>query len=541
MFERSHRDFHKVLCDLPDELLVKVLLNLDGYSLLQAQRTNVRLCRLIRDEKALQYSSELSIAGMEDGPESAPFTVEERMARLKDYVSAWEELKCRGQDAFTVRNPSLWAVTGGLVSYGEITPKTGSTKLVFRKLQSRTRCIHGQKWMHEVPVEVQLFTADLSQDLFVFASMRPSTTAHSRTLRIAFNHISTGGSHVKAKHPFIDHEVPFEPIPSEVLVCLNYVTISCKEFVELDHDVEDTDGGETVFFVYDWLTGELKYRIKDHIQYFTFLSHKDVLFMVTHKAQQFACMLVIVDVNNQHSPDRCSVTTTLLLPELLPGSKVPDVFVHSRPRFTPMSGFATSDRVPFRTAPESRLVAITIRFYPASPYIFCVPLSTIKPFMSNESRDVSKLADCIEHGIPWEKWGAKGSSIITDAGISDVCFTWGSRCVFPSIGRRHRARYIKVCDFNPLALKRRIGTTEVQLRGGSLQRFPLLVFDPNTISKGEDFVEDVTTSLPYWVGNAGKLHAQHVLILEDHLVFVNDGGDNEDEDEVYTINIYEIS
>ncbi|TDL21249.1 hypothetical protein BD410DRAFT_310039 [Rickenella mellea] len=164
MFEKPYSAITKVLLsDLPDELLVKIFLELDVYSLLQAQQTNVRLCTLIRDEKTLQYSMELSIAGMEDGPENAPFSVEDRMARLKDYVSAWEGLRCQSEETLTVRNPSLWAVTGGLVSYAEFSAQKKTTKMVFRKLPSRTRCIDGQTWVHEVPDMVQAFTADLSQ------------------------------------------------------------------------------------------------------------------------------------------------------------------------------------------------------------------------------------------------------------------------------------------------------------------------------------------------------------------------------------------
>ncbi|TDL21248.1 hypothetical protein BD410DRAFT_899056 [Rickenella mellea] len=553
MFEKPYRAVRKLLlCDLPDELLVKILLNLDGYSLLQAQQINVRLCKLIRDEKALQYSLELSIAGMEDGPENAPFTVEERMARLKDYVSAWEGLRCQGEETFTVRNPSIWAVTGGLVSYGEISVQTGTTKLVFRKLPSRTRDIADRTWIHEVPVAVQLFTADLSRDLFVFGSARPSTPS-SVSLRIGFNHISTGRRHTQAKHPFIDHEVPFEftePTIFEVLVCQTYMAVSCKEFIDYDGDNWEAVRNhfpKTSFFVYDWLTGELIFQITDHIQDFTFLSDKDVLLLVTPKAPPYAYMLVVVDINNQHSPERCSVTTSLLLPELVPHLRdpQPDVSVHSRPQFTPMGGFATSDRIPFRTASESRILAIRLEFEPSWPPVVFVPLLTIKPFMNSEMREVSRLSECAEQSVPWEVWGANGSTRVMEAPMSDVCCTWGSRCIFfrsTFLERwRIRAERVKICDFNLLSLKRRMGTTEFQQTDAPSPGLPRLVLDPNTIAKGTYFEESVTTSLPYWVDYAGMSETLNAFILEDHIVFVHGFGPDVDKDDVYTLRVSQIS
>ncbi|TDL21225.1 hypothetical protein BD410DRAFT_789980, partial [Rickenella mellea] len=542
-----------LLCDLPHELLVKVLLNLDGLSLLRVRQTGVRLCKLIKEEMVLQYSLELSIAGMEDGPENAPFTTEERMARLKEYASSWERLRFHDPETCKVRHPNLWGVTGGLLYYGEIDVQKRTTTLVFRKLPSRTRCIEGWIRTHEVPVRALLFTADLSQDLFVFAYKRPSSASYSVTLRIAFNHISTGRSHMDANRPFIDHAIPFEANETTIFdvgICANFVTISCKHLVQDDAQHLENGGyryPETFIFVYDWHTGALTFRIQGHIQDFAFLSHKHVLLIATPQTTPCACMLVVVNLNNQPTPDRCYVAKTLLLPKFLPGSRIPDVLAHSLSRFAPVGGFAASDRVPFRTTPESRLVTITFRSTHGNPLIFCVPLSTISPFMNSESREVSELSECMDHGIPWEDWGEKGSSIITMAGIPDVCFTWGNRCAF--LSARIRARYIMVCDFNPLALKRRMGTTEVQLRGGPSQRFPLLVLDPNTESKGETFVDDVTTSLPYWMGNAGRLHAQEVIILEDHLVFVTDrswddgggggGGDDDNDNDCYWFEIYQ--
>ncbi|TDL21250.1 hypothetical protein BD410DRAFT_310061 [Rickenella mellea] len=176
-------------------------------------------------------------------------------------------------------------------------------------------------------------------------------------------------------------------------------------------------------------------HITDHIQSFTFLSQKDVLLTMSPKATPYACMLVVVDLDKQASPNRCSVTTTLLLPELLPDSKVMDVVVHSGPR---MGSFAASDRVPFRTARENRLVTITLQFHLGYPLVFCVPQSTINNFMNSKSREVSKLSECMEQGIPWENWGPQGSSMITDVAILDGCYTWGSRCIFESTRQASR-------------------------------------------------------------------------------------------------------
>ncbi|TDL21251.1 hypothetical protein BD410DRAFT_310027 [Rickenella mellea] len=546
MFEKPYRANRKVLfCDLPNELLVKILLNLDGYSLLQAQLTNVRLRRLVTDERAVQYSLELSIAGMEDGPQNAPFSVDERMARLKDYVSAWEGLCCSGEETFTVRQPCIWTVTGGLISCAVFSPKTGTTKLVFRKLSSRTRCIDGQTWIHELPNKVEIFNADLSQDLFVFGSVHPRTPS-SVSLRIGFYHISTGESHMNANCPFIEHEVPFKTKPNdfEVLICLSSVAISCKESIdeEAEHSGdEDQHSPKITLFIYDWHTGELIFQITDYIQCFSFLSHKDVLLTATPKATPSDYMLVVVDLTNRTTPNQCFVSTTLLLPESLSQLGERNIYVHSRPWFTPMGGFTTSDRVPFRTAPESRLVTITFQFHHRHPLVFCVPLSTFQNFMNIESREVSRLSECVEQGIPWEEWGPKGSTTMTNTAVFDACYTWGSRCIFWSTSRggRIRSESIVVRDFNPLSVKRRLGIniTEGQRRGAT-HALPFFLY-PNTVSNGVDFVEDDTAALPHWEEHLGISDAKVVLMLEDHLVFVHGGSADVDHD--FTFRVTQIS
>ncbi|KDQ64097.1 hypothetical protein JAAARDRAFT_216100 [Jaapia argillacea MUCL 33604] len=77
---------------LPDELIVDILHHLDLRSVLRCQQVCRRLENVIKISALLQYKSELTAAGMVDGPPHGD-TIPIRLAMLKEYTAAWKEKK----------------------------------------------------------------------------------------------------------------------------------------------------------------------------------------------------------------------------------------------------------------------------------------------------------------------------------------------------------------------------------------------------------------------------------------------------------------
>ncbi|TDL21222.1 hypothetical protein BD410DRAFT_789976 [Rickenella mellea] len=577
MLENTHNcvDRKAELSKLPDELLVKILRNLDATSLLRAQQANVRLCNLIKSEKALQYQLELFIAGMVDGPESAPFTLEERMARLKEYTSAWEFLDRKEPETFKVREPGIWNMTGGLLSYGRFSGTgyggTTITTLVFKKLASRTRCIEGRVWSYDIPGKVHLMETDLYQDLLILVTTDPTTEAQSVIMHIAFHQLSTGEAHPNAKRPVVSQEVGYEAVEPNrrfISICRNYVAILCYEVIDgnrrpRDYVDNDEHLSDSQFFIIDWETGDLIWRINDAIRSFTFISENLVLLALSSNSKDapLSGVLAVVDFSNQHRASCYSVTSALVLPMLNTDSVASEIFVQSSPPPREVNqSTAFPDPIPFSTDPESRLITVNLFVHRQLQFFFCIPLSTIRRSMCGEAQEVTRLMDCVEQGLPWESWGPQGTRVILGPhtarfptqmkefiGIPGVCCAWGSRCTseYGGAGRPVLTIKPKLFDFNPLLFKRKLHEIGTDERG---ENSLVLIDDSSTVDnssamyRGTDTCQfGITTSLPYVVRKRLRFKFYVIMFNEDHLIVIHRNRQQDDDGVLRPFDIYQIS
>ncbi|TDL21220.1 hypothetical protein BD410DRAFT_308627 [Rickenella mellea] len=490
---------------------------------------------------------ELSIAGMVDGPESSPFTSQERMARLKDYVSAWEALQFQDPETIKVREPCIWNMTGGLLSYGTFDTGHGNgsattTNLVFRKLASRTRCIEGRVWSYDVPRKVYLMDTDLYQDLLILVTMDPTIEAQCAIMHISLHQLSTGEAHPKAHRPLIDHEVAYEIVePNRCFIstCRNYVAILCYKMVNSDDDQSDVHVSDAMFCIYDWESGDLAWCIKDSIRSFTFISESHVLLALLPNSKDSPCagVLAVVNFIDQHRLSCYSVTTALLLPILATNSVAYDISVRSSPPpgvVGPSAAFP--DPIPFSTAHDSRLITVNLHLHQSKQFLFCIPLSTIRRFMGGEAQVVTRLIDCVEQGLPWESWGPDGSQMTWRVGQPAVCYSWGNRCSVERTGQVWRSRFPICCDFNPLLFKQHLRDIQTN---GELENSSVLIDNANTNGTGI-FQGDMSTSLPCMMKRMPGLFLFGVVMLnEDHLVRLTASVDNDGD--IQRFDIYQIS
>ncbi|TDL21219.1 hypothetical protein BD410DRAFT_789972 [Rickenella mellea] len=502
---------------------------------------------------------ELSKAGMVDGPDSSPFTLDERMARLKDYVSAWEAPQLHDPETIKVREPCIWNMTGGLLSYatfgtGNDDGSATTTNLVFRKLASQTRCIEGRVWSYDVPGKVYLMETDLYQDLLILVTMDPITEVRCAVMHISFHQLSTGETHRNAKHPVITQEVGYEAVePNQrfISLCRNYVAILCYEVINDDREPCDYVGSDEVhvsdsqFFIIDWESGDLIWRINDAIRSFTFISENLVLLALLSNSKDppLSGVLAVVDFSNQHRASCCSVTSALLLPILTTNAVAYEISVRSSPPPKALNQSAViSDHIPFGTDPESRLITVNLHVRRWTQFLFCIPLSTIQRSitMCGGAQEVNRLMDCVEQGLPWESWGPQATQMISRVGLPGFCYAWGSRCTFALAGRVRRSRYVKFCDFNPLLVKEHLHSIQTTGEGKKSQ---MHINNPK-ISDIGIFQGGDTTSLSYLESSARLFEIGDLMFNEDNLLIINRDSQEDDEDEdgdSRTFDIYQIS
>lgn len=82
--------------DLPPEICIQILSQLEWNELLVAQRVSKAFKTLI-ETSMLQYRISLGIAGYEDGPDSHPMPVAERLSAFRALQSAFSRLEFRNK------------------------------------------------------------------------------------------------------------------------------------------------------------------------------------------------------------------------------------------------------------------------------------------------------------------------------------------------------------------------------------------------------------------------------------------------------------
>ncbi|KAJ2932762.1 hypothetical protein H1R20_g4351, partial [Candolleomyces eurysporus] len=126
----------------------------------------VDVCSQFRDiidrDPNLQYQLDLASAGLEDGPPTGG-SLTQRHEALKQYTSAWNQLKWSKEIEVPMMRSGLWELYGGVL--GQNTHEGGFT---FTRLPSVLRGIEEKTWTVDSPgFEYRDFTMDHGQDLLV--------------------------------------------------------------------------------------------------------------------------------------------------------------------------------------------------------------------------------------------------------------------------------------------------------------------------------------------------------------------------------------
>ncbi|KAF9244554.1 hypothetical protein BU15DRAFT_85930 [Melanogaster broomeanus] len=184
---------------LPLELVIHILTFLSYRDLL----TCSQLCRLlhttIKQNALLQYTIELAVGGMQNGPPGVMAHVN-RLTTLRNSQAAWNKLKWTDWKDVPMLQGTLYELYGGI-----LVQSTHLGGLVFRRLPSHYRGIEEHVWSLDLhDVTLRDFTLDPAQDLLVLIA-RPVLRTGVNDARIEISthlrSLTSGKEHPLATQP----------------------------------------------------------------------------------------------------------------------------------------------------------------------------------------------------------------------------------------------------------------------------------------------------------------------------------------------------
>ncbi|TDL28269.1 hypothetical protein BD410DRAFT_782245 [Rickenella mellea] len=506
------------LCDLPTELLTNILLKLDFLSLLRVQPVNRLIYAIIKEHKVLQYTIELGIAGMVDGPADASLTTEERLRGLEHYQKMWRHLTWSKHDVIPMEGGNIWELAGGVLAQGKPPTQIGSTDMVFNQLPSPTRRIEARSWSLHFDVHVRDFTIDPFQDLIVLISETYVQASEDWCISLHFRTMSSNHNHPLAKAPLIRCSVPDSPGSYVIAVCQTYVGLLCS----MSMRNFEVDGSDMRFFIWDWCTGQVQVDQAEDIYSFAFLSNRHVLIAIPTREDppedtEVSAALVIVDFQKRAalSSQTCFVVSSFHLPEISEGFGIRDVLIRSDPSFSfGQQGDDSTPSAPFQLSPENRIFVITFELSNTRKRpILVVPLSTFVPHLNNVPVESSISERWRQLGVRWSDWGSQGSRMLTlhnPLSLTWVCYVYGSRFVYHTPGNG----LSMVFDFNPWSVHSKPD-----------DRSEMRVINWPTTINLDHFSERVTTHLPFtaiMIHGIDRSFTSAGMLTEDHLITVDD-------------------
>ncbi|KAL5478455.1 hypothetical protein ACEPAI_2639 [Sanghuangporus weigelae] len=352
------------LDDLPTELLVKIILELDWRSVLRLQLVNSAFNEIVTTHLAVQYHIELGISGMVDGPPIpyAPFSTDERLRRLRVYQSRWKHFDFKRAQTVRKVTGSVWELASGVLAQGVSTSvaehigRTAVRKLLFTRLPSSARVeSRTREWTHEYPdFAIRDFTMDPTQDLLVLlreSSGSGGTHAHGGSIHggggggddmnqaeIHLRSLRTSEKHADAKHGVLVHG-----LHGGTTRATSHSLQICQDRLAILHKARAGHWPEKLV-VYDWKKGKLLFEISFcGIMSYAFLTPQHLLFAVQPFNVMPAChgdhqpRLIICNIDYTAAlspsghPESYAAICEFHLPELKQYADVVDILIRTDP------------------------------------------------------------------------------------------------------------------------------------------------------------------------------------------------------------------
>ncbi|KAI9059224.1 hypothetical protein FKP32DRAFT_1606257 [Trametes sanguinea] len=421
------------LLELPSELQVRILSNLDAKSILACRQASPELEHTIDDTLELQYQLELELAGMVDGP-PGPASIRDRLDALRAYRRAWDAGEHPVQRISTINGFNthigpliFWieAITGSLRIYRP--PET------FCGLAERELTFEGMEVQVASYPGYYSFVIDPAQDLLVYCwDTSPAPIGHTYA-KCAFASLSQNyQAHPLASRSFTSC------LP--VTAWGTYASARCRGDL-VEWTVGCGENAHAEMMVINWKTGIIIWVSAPKCSWLSgrhFAVANSIIQHMHGTSGQDAMRLIsdthVLVVNDLYSPS-CSLRIYAFDPSASADAPLvtEDNFLHTlelpsctdavcnrsvRVQFQSSPAFAEDDRPLFLHDPHLSLLVLTINLYfrardfsGDSPtgefYLLLVPLETLL-------RARLTTGDRPPRGsvIPWEDWGPQGTRML---------------------------------------------------------------------------------------------------------------------------------
>ncbi|KAJ6497106.1 hypothetical protein C8R47DRAFT_333319 [Mycena vitilis] len=432
--------------NLPSEILILILYNLDFPGLVSCTATNRRVKSIIDSSALLQYRLAAQIACVEDNAGNTSMTSAQRLSALDKRQTAFAELiptsvRTIQMDEFPILN--VYALSGGIFVMTEADRRA----LRWTPLASdEPTPVWERLEFDEYILEFSLAIPE--EDLLVVVTSRTPPQvplAADATIKLHFLQISTKSAHPRAKEPIID--VSMVPSPDAGVGCPAFeLDISGSRVVLLVLYAENAFRipipGIPLnrLLVYDWTQGRLQTDLSDNYSAAIFLSADVVLLPQLHTGT-----LDLRSIPDAQEYTAAGPEISLQLPQLAPHCRY-DI---ARVEYNPKSSDApSSTHLPFHSSYIDSLVVLQIDVDTGEmgfrTLFLIVPRRALLHQIYTHPRN-----KCLE----WAEWGPPITRWL-DAGIyihewpTIVC---GQRCVFLKPDSS-----IRLLDFNPHTRNKRV-------------------------------------------------------------------------------------
>ncbi|KAI0354449.1 hypothetical protein OH77DRAFT_502769 [Trametes cingulata] len=499
----------KTLLDLPRELLVEILKDLEYREVARCRRVCTLLNSLIDTSSALLYLIELGVEGLIDGRPGGCCT-SERLAQLlerrKRWLTLdWSHVHSLAPQEVIPQSPLPYELQGG--TFLNVRNRAGQV-VINRTLLPTRADPHSEHTNHVLDMHALDITADLTQDLLVMLDVLGRVKVWS---------LSTYAAHPKAAEPVLRPEGS----PVLIVTAALYIAHDLVALVEWSDSVYVT--------IWNWRTGRtILLGNGSSLPYLAtglaWLSPRAFVLADASRGELAVFSLHGIDCISSPGPrsfHNLPACARLQLPRIDRGWHISHFQLDTTPLLAELPRGAA-----FAPAPDAHVVVFTLQYVThnhrrvSSRYMGFV-----------HSRYLMEWLDARPEGepprvVPWTEWGPRNTRVMTRTltGAAFARYVYGQKVVYS----RHRPRpwrqLISVYDFNvrPRRIAAiRAGSSSAPSGGMTLvddeseledytgaetskQAYVEVVDWPTVIRRDSQsalqchpFVEDVESSLPY--------------------------------------------
>ncbi|KAG5353585.1 hypothetical protein C0989_005103 [Termitomyces sp. Mn162] len=477
------------LLDLPAELIIHILSNLDFVDALAVSSVNVFLRTCLITSRQLEFRFASQIAGVTDNLHRK-LGLDDRVRMLRRLEDGWHGFQVDFRRTLPILHEpfGIYDLTGGIYLMGDLNQKV----LHYCRLPSSAD--DSVVWSR-IDMDPSLTIVDVGLSIYEHDLIAVVTTMPTDTnllkVEVQLLEFSTGKPHPLVRNPVLFVRNTFRPTASSIGIEI------AGEYLAL----VTTPGLSELtarFCVYEWKTGTivLDYSVASGTYCsIIFLSPTHILLP---NAQTGTLDLFVISPSNPNTP---GPSLRLALPSLKPSYSIHAIYGRCEPNPSP-TGFPYSPH-PFHPTPEDAIAVFKLHVrnnndaaHEWGDFSMFVHRSTLLRLCEERGRDRETTRT-----VNWEEWGPPVTRWV-DAAVVPwwITTSTGQRCVLsvaPDALGEGLTPFIMLLDFNPFAVKRALAVRKYNGNKGSDVDGRCNVHVGSSLIQSSVFDACVESALPY--------------------------------------------